>query len=132
MRNGSRGLFWLEPLVEVATPAGRIAYGPVTVADVAGLFDAGFLRGGAHALRQGPTDQIPYLKHQQRLTFGVHWYLNPNFEVRRNYLLIDVARLTPAGPSNHTPFGDSPATPPAGVEIGQDLDAFALRTQYSF
>jgi phosphate-selective porin OprO and OprP len=49
-----------------------------------------------------------------------------------NYLLIDVARLNPAGRSNLTPFGASPATPPAGVEIGQDLDAFALRTQYSF
>jgi formate dehydrogenase iron-sulfur subunit len=29
VRNGSRGLFWLEPLVEVATPQGRVAYGPV-------------------------------------------------------------------------------------------------------
>ena len=35
VRNGSRGLFWLEPLVEVVTPSGRHAYGPVTAADVA-------------------------------------------------------------------------------------------------
>ncbi|OUL99507.1 formate dehydrogenase beta subunit [Variovorax sp. JS1663] len=70
VRNGSRGLFWLEPLVEVATPAGRIAYGPVTAADVAGLFDAGFLQGAAHALHLGPTDEIPYLKKQERLTFA--------------------------------------------------------------
>ena len=48
VRNGSRGLFWLEPMVEVATPAGRVAYGPVSAEDVAGLFDAGFLQGGAH------------------------------------------------------------------------------------
>jgi formate dehydrogenase iron-sulfur subunit len=70
VRNGSRGLFWLEPLVEVATPQGRIAYGPVTVGDVAGLFDAGFLSGGAHALCHGPTDEIAWLKKQERLTFA--------------------------------------------------------------
>jgi formate dehydrogenase iron-sulfur subunit len=70
VRNGSRGMFWLEPLVEVATPAGRTAYGPVAARDVAGLFDAGFLEGGAHALRLGPTEDIPYLKNQERLTFA--------------------------------------------------------------
>lgn len=70
VRNGSRGLFWLEPLVEVATPQGRIAYGPVAEGDVAGLFDAGLLSGGAHALCHGPTDEIAYLKKQERLTFA--------------------------------------------------------------
>jgi formate dehydrogenase iron-sulfur subunit len=69
IRNGSFGMFWLEPMVEVATPAGRIAYGPVTPADVPRLFDANFLAGGAHALRLGPTMDIAYLKSQQRLTF---------------------------------------------------------------
>lgn len=68
VRNGSRGLFWLEPLLEVATAAGRIAYGPVTVADVPGLFDAGFLAGGAHRSRQGPSEAIPYLARQRRVT----------------------------------------------------------------
>ena len=68
VRNGSRGLYWLEPMVEVETPAGRVAYGPVTPADVPGLFDAGFLGGGAHRLGQGPTEQIPYLARQERLT----------------------------------------------------------------
>ncbi|MBY0468780.1 MAG: formate dehydrogenase [Burkholderiaceae bacterium] len=70
VRNGSRGLFWLEPLLEVATPAGRVAYGPVTADDVAGLLDAGALQGGAHPLRLGLTEQIPYLARQQRLTFA--------------------------------------------------------------
>lgn len=70
IRNGSRGLFWLEPLVEVATPQGRIAYGPVAVADVPGLLDAGLLHGGAHALCHGPVDAIPYLARQERLTFA--------------------------------------------------------------
>ena len=45
VRNGSRGMFWLEPLVEVETAKGRVAYGPVTADAVAGLFDAGFLEG---------------------------------------------------------------------------------------
>jgi formate dehydrogenase iron-sulfur subunit len=70
VRNGSRGLLWLEPLVEIETAAGRIAYGPVTAADVPALFEAGFLEGGAHKLSLGPTEAIPYLKAQQRLTFA--------------------------------------------------------------
>jgi len=70
IRNGSRGLFWLEPLVEVATREGRIAYGPVSVNDVPGLFDAEFLHGGTHRLFLGLTDEIAYLKKQQRLTFA--------------------------------------------------------------
>lgn len=69
VRNGSRGLFWLEPLVEVATPAGRVAYGPVAPDDVPGLFEAGWLQGGAHALAQGRTNEIPFLARQERLTF---------------------------------------------------------------
>jgi formate dehydrogenase iron-sulfur subunit len=68
VRNGSRGAFWLEPLVEVATPAGRIAYGPVAPAEVPGLFAADFTRGGEHALALGPTEEIPWFKGQQRLT----------------------------------------------------------------
>ena len=70
VRNGSRGLLWLEPLVEVATETGRIAYGPVEAADVAGLFDAGWLEGGAHPLAHGPTERIPYLARQRRLVFA--------------------------------------------------------------
>ncbi|ABF07440.1 formate dehydrogenase iron-sulfur subunit [Cupriavidus metallidurans] len=69
VRNGSRGMFWLEPLVEVQTDAGRVAYGPVTEDDVSALFDAGFLHGGSHALSHGATAEIPFLKKQERLTF---------------------------------------------------------------
>ncbi|MGE8676918.1 MAG: formate dehydrogenase, partial [Achromobacter kerstersii] len=75
VRNGSRGL--LEPLVEIATPEGRIAYGPVAPEDVAGLFDAGWLTGGAHALRLGLTEDIPYLKQQERLTFARVGVIDP-------------------------------------------------------
>ncbi len=70
VRNGSRGLFWLEPLVEVATARGRVAYGPVAPGDVSSLFEAGFLQGGAHPLHQGLTEEIAYLKKQERLTFA--------------------------------------------------------------
>ena len=70
VRNGSRGMHWIEPLVEVDTPAGRIAYGPVAVADVASLFDADFLTGGAHALALGATEEIPFFARQTRLTFA--------------------------------------------------------------
>jgi formate dehydrogenase iron-sulfur subunit len=70
VRNGSRGLFWLEPLVEIATPAGRVAYGPVRPTDVADLFAANFLQGGAHALQLGPVEEIAYFKKQERLTFA--------------------------------------------------------------
>ena len=67
VRNGSRGAFWLEPLVEVETTQGRIAYGPVKTGDVAGLFAAGFLEGKPHALHLGPVASISWLGKQERL-----------------------------------------------------------------
>ena len=70
IRNGSRGAYWLEPLVEVATARGRVAYGPVGVADVPGLFDGDFLKGAPHSLCLGPSETIPWLASQQRLTFA--------------------------------------------------------------
>ncbi len=70
VRNGSRGMLWLEPLVEVRTDHGRIAYGPVKPSDVVSLFDAGFLNGSVHPLCHGPTQDIPYYASQTRLTFS--------------------------------------------------------------
>jgi formate dehydrogenase iron-sulfur subunit len=69
VRNGSRGAYWLEPLVEVSTGTERVAYGPVRAADVPSLFAADFLKGGTHPLSLGSTDSIPWLRSQQRLTF---------------------------------------------------------------
>lgn len=77
VRNGSRGLLWLETLVEVETAQGRVAYGPVSAADVPGLLDAGLLQGGAHALCHGLTEQIPYLAKQERLTFARVGVIDP-------------------------------------------------------
>jgi formate dehydrogenase iron-sulfur subunit len=70
VRNGSRGMYWLEPLVEVVVNDARVAYGAVNPSDVASLFDADFLNGKAHALFLGVTEEIPYFKKQQRLTFA--------------------------------------------------------------
>jgi formate dehydrogenase iron-sulfur subunit len=67
IRNGSRGLLFLEPLVEVETKDGRIAYGPVTVEDVATL---PVTTAGEHRLRLGNIEDHPYLKNQERLTFA--------------------------------------------------------------
>jgi formate dehydrogenase iron-sulfur subunit len=69
VRNGSRGMLWLEPLVEVETAEGRMAYGPVQPSDVVSLLDCGLLEGGDHALRLGRTDRIEWLSSQQRVTF---------------------------------------------------------------
>jgi formate dehydrogenase iron-sulfur subunit len=77
VRNGSRGMAWLEPLVEVMTPAGRVGYGPVAVEDIGGLLDAGLLQGAAHALCHGPTEAIPYLARQQRVSFARVGVIDP-------------------------------------------------------
>ncbi len=77
VRNGSRGMYWLETMVEVATDAGRIAYGPVQTSDVGSLFDADFINGGNHPLALGLTEELPYLKKQQRLTFARVGITNP-------------------------------------------------------
>lgn len=77
VRNGSRGMHWLEPLVEVETAEGRIAYGPVKPSDIAPLLDAGLLEGKAHALCLGGTEDIPFLKNQTRLTFARCGVIDP-------------------------------------------------------
>jgi len=70
VRNGSRGMFWLEPLVEIDAPGGRVGYGPIKAADVPALFDAGFERGNVHGLRVGPVEMITFFERQERLTFA--------------------------------------------------------------
>ncbi|WOH36577.1 NADH-ubiquinone oxidoreductase-F iron-sulfur binding region domain-containing protein [Thalassotalea fonticola] len=78
IRNGSRGMFYLEPLLEVETPQGRVAYGPVSVDDVESLLTQGMLTGNAdHPLYLGLTENIPYLAKQQRLTFKRAGIINP-------------------------------------------------------
>lgn len=76
VRTGSRGLCWLEPMVEVATPEGRIAYGPVSSEDVASLFES-MTSNGPHPLQLGVADEIPWLKRQTRLTFARCGVIDP-------------------------------------------------------
>jgi formate dehydrogenase iron-sulfur subunit len=101
VRNGSRGLLWLEPMVEVVTASGRVAYGSVTTDDVAGLFDADFLSGATHRLHLGLTDEIPYLKNQERLTFARMGIIDPlsiaDYEAHGGYAgLRRALSITPA------------------------------------
>jgi formate dehydrogenase iron-sulfur subunit len=70
VRTGSRGLMWLETMVEVETPEGRVAYGPVSRGDVPGLLDAGLLTGGPHPSRLGRPEDHPWLAGQTRITFA--------------------------------------------------------------
>jgi formate dehydrogenase iron-sulfur subunit len=69
-RTSSRGLYWLEPLLEVDSPQGRIGFGPLTAADVPSVLEA--LKGdsSAHPLALGLVEELPYLKTQQRLLFA--------------------------------------------------------------
>ncbi|MFC4950658.1 formate dehydrogenase beta subunit [Pseudonocardia sp. GCM10023141] len=75
VRTGSRGMLWLEPLVEVATPAGRVGYGPVAPEAVDGLLAAGLLDGTAPGL--GLVEDLPWMRRQQRLTFARVGVIDP-------------------------------------------------------
>ena len=77
VRNGSRGLYWLEPLIEVEVDGVRHAYGPIAPSDVGELFDANFLSAGDHPSGLGPTEHIPYLAGQDRLTFSRVGIIDP-------------------------------------------------------
>jgi formate dehydrogenase iron-sulfur subunit len=77
VRTGSRGMVWLEPMIEVDTPAGRIAYGPVVARDLPGLFDANFLNGGEHPLRLGRPEDHRWLSGQTRITFARCGIIDP-------------------------------------------------------
>jgi formate dehydrogenase iron-sulfur subunit len=77
VRTGSRGMYWLEPLVEVERPEGRIGYGPVKASDVEALLDAGMLEGAAHKLKLGLVDDVPFFKRQTRLTFALCGIIDP-------------------------------------------------------
>src|SRR5689334_23901468 len=101
VRTGSRGLFWLEPMVEVATPEGRVAYGPVSVADISSLLDAEMLHGGAHPLRLGRPEDLPFLAKQTRLTFARCGIIDPLSldEYRAHGGLKGLARAREIGPA---------------------------------
>ena len=63
VRNGSRGMLWLEPLVEVETEAGRVGFANVEPTDVAAVLS------GEHAGSIGVVDEHPWLTSQRRVSF---------------------------------------------------------------
>ena len=71
VRTGSRGLFSIEPLVEVETDGGRIGYGPVGPQNVAAVLD------GTHPARLGKVDELPFFAGQQRFTFARCGIIDP-------------------------------------------------------
>ena len=75
VRTGSRGLFWLEPMIEVETPAGRVGFGPVTPRDVSALLASDF--GAGHPLHLGRPEELSFLKHQTRITFARCGIIDP-------------------------------------------------------
>jgi formate dehydrogenase iron-sulfur subunit len=101
VRTGSRGLYWLEPMIEVATARGRIAYGPVTPEDVPSLLAAGALDGGPHPLCLGPVEEIPWLKRQTRLTFARCGVVDPRSpdDYRRHAGYLGLAQAMAIGPA---------------------------------
>jgi formate dehydrogenase iron-sulfur subunit len=101
IRNGSRGMHWLEPMLEVATDAGRIAYGPVGLADLESVFDAMRAGGAAHVLRVGKPEEHPFLKRQTRLTFARCGIVDPrsldDYKRHDGYKGLAQALADPAG-----------------------------------
>jgi formate dehydrogenase iron-sulfur subunit len=101
VRNGSRGLFWLETLVEVETPDGRIGYGPVEAADIPDIVAAGLFEGRAHRLCVGRPEQIPFLARQTRLTFARCGVIDPasleDYLAHEGY--VGLQRAVAAGPA---------------------------------
>ncbi|WP_033727465.1 formate dehydrogenase beta subunit [Pseudomonas cremoricolorata] len=69
-RTSSRGLYWLEPLVEIDSEQGRLGFGPIDSADAASLLDALASADCQHPQALGLVEDIPYLKSQQRLLFA--------------------------------------------------------------
>jgi formate dehydrogenase iron-sulfur subunit len=100
VRNGSRGLHWLEPMVEVATSNGRIAYGPVSADDAESILKAAADDGGAHPLRLGKPEEIPFLKKQTRLTFARCGIVDPrslnDYRAHDGYCGLERALAMPA------------------------------------
>ena len=70
VRTGSRGMLWLEPLVEVETPDGRVGYPNVTPGVVAGLLDEGLRSGATVGGSIGVVDEYPWLSRQRRVSFA--------------------------------------------------------------
>jgi formate dehydrogenase iron-sulfur subunit len=77
VRNGSRGMLWLEPLVEVETAAGRVGYANVSPDQIPELIAAGFFAGSSHDSCLGLVDELDFIKEQTRITFARVGIIDP-------------------------------------------------------
>ena len=78
IRNGSRGLYWLEPLIEIESESGRVAYGPIKPSDVEEFIaQSCWTINTSHPKYLGLTEEIPYLKKQNRITFARVGLIDP-------------------------------------------------------
>ncbi|MYM56244.1 formate dehydrogenase beta subunit [Thalassovita mangrovi] len=71
IRNGSRGMVWLEPLVEVEIDGVRHGFGPALPSDAAAILD------GSSAKALGPVDDLDWMQRQTRLTFARCGVIDP-------------------------------------------------------
>jgi len=101
MRNGSRGLHWLEPMLEVVVGDKRIAYGPVEISDVESVLDAMINCGGTHKLCVGVPEDLPFLRRQTRLTFARCGIVDPrsldDYRAHGGYKGLERALVNPVG-----------------------------------
>lgn len=81
VRTGSRGMLWLEPLLEVEIDGVRHAFGPLEADDVAALAAAGLFSNPraalSHSKSLGPTERIDFFARQTRLTFARCGVIDP-------------------------------------------------------
>src|SRR5580658_1743514 len=101
VRNGSRGMHWLEPMLEVDAGSSRIAYGPVELADVESVLNVMIADGGDHKLRVGVPEDHPFMKRQTRLTFARCGIVDPrsleDYKAHDGYKGLAKALANPAG-----------------------------------
>ncbi|MEM8935502.1 MAG: formate dehydrogenase, partial [Pseudomonadota bacterium] len=69
VRTGSRGMHWLEPLLEVDIDGVRHGYGPVSPDNAEATLQAIAARRDAPSAL-GPVESIPFFQKQSRLIFG--------------------------------------------------------------
>ncbi len=98
VRTGSRGMHWLEPLLEVDKNGERIGFGPVTQEDAAALLDVladGASSANMHDKFLGPVEEIPFIKKQTRLIFSKCGVIDPicpkDYESRGGFAGLDKA-----------------------------------------
>ena len=100
VRTGSRGLFSIEPLVEVESDGKRIGFGPVRAEEVAAVLD------GSHASRLGELAALPFFAGQQRFTFARCGIIDPlslaDYAALGGWRGLDAARSMPSSTMSAT------------------------------